>query len=343
MIIAFGLMTIIPGYTAGVVQTGWALILVVAPILLFWRQIEMTAVHWLGLATLIYAGVSLSWSPHGTWAFLQLCALASVFVWIQDIRRVAIGLAAGLGVSAVLSVFQLYGIDPVYRGTMFPSGLFVNHDVFAEISATVLVLLLANRLWWWLPVCIPGLAIGSRAAIVGLTCAFLAWVWGKSKIAGAVLSVALGGLTIKAVTSFSSSTIDQRLDIYRDAWGAATIWGHGIGSYEYLAPFYSVHNQLDALLHRAYFAHNDILQLIFELGIGAVPLIIAAFMLLMVKDNNRYVLICFGVIGLFAFPLHVPIEAFMAACVAGHLGKRVKQWKPRISAISTMNYLITTP
>jgi hypothetical protein len=98
------------------------------------------------------------------------------------------------------------------------------------------------------------------------------------------------------------------------------IWGYGIGSYEYLFAFYSAH--IDVLSQRVIYAHNEPLQLIFELGVGAIPLMIAVCILLMVKDNNRYVLICFVIIAMLSFPLRIPAMAFIGAVVCGHLARK---------------------
>jgi hypothetical protein len=328
VILAIAVLTAyIPGYTGATIPTGWAVLWLIMPILLLRCKIEPFPVYGWGAAFLLYAGLSLLWSPHGLLAFMQLCALASVFLWattLPDLRKVSIGLAIGLGISGDISLFQWSGFQSIFRVTDFPSGLFVNSNVFAEVSAMILVLLLVNRLWWWIPVTAPGLVIGSRASLVALLCVFLAWVWSKSKITAAILIATLGAVTAYSVTTFNNKSINERWGMWADTWNGVTLWGHGIGSFEYLYPYYA--NHMDTVRVRPVSAHNDLLQLLFEVGIGIVPLLVALWYLARIKDNHRYVLLCFGIIGLFGFPLHIPASAFIAACCAGHLVYRQREF-----------------
>ncbi len=323
MILSFGVMVVgIPGYTSAAILTAWPFLLVCTPFLLLRCDIEWSPIHLWGAIFLVYAAGSILWAPHGFYAFMQLGALASVFLWAEsliDFRRVAIGIAAGLGISAILAICQYAALATLYFGTEFPGGLFINSNIFAEVSALVLVLLLVNRLWWWLPVSMPGIAIGSRASLIALLCVFLAWVWSRSRIVGGLLATSLGALTTYSVTTFSEASIGQRFNIWRDTINGMTLWGHGIGSFEYLYPYFA---HIDTLATRPTYAHNDLLQMIFELGIGTVPLLVALWYIARIKDNHRYVLLCFGIISLFGFPLHIPATAFIAAACAGCVAGR---------------------
>ncbi len=321
MLLAIGVLIAgIPGYTSAVILTGWPFLLICTPILLWRCKIVRSFIHWCGACFLAYAAISVLWAPHALFGFMQMSALAAVFLWAEtltDMRRVAIGTAAGLGASAILAIFQYAGWATLYFGTEFPGGLFINSNLFAEMSALVLVLLMVNRLWWWLPVTIPGLAIGSRASLIALLCVVLAWVWSRSRIVGGLLTGSLGVLTVYSVTTFGGKSITQRFGMWMDTIQGLTFWGHGIGSFEYLYPYFA--NRTDTLMTRPSFAHNDLLQLIFELGIGVVPLLVMLWYIARIKDNHRYVLLCFGIIGLFGFPLHIPASAFIATVCAGYM------------------------
>jgi len=51
------------------------------PFLLLFHEISrMTIVHWLGLATLVYATLSLFWFLNGLWGLMKLAAMASVIM-----------------------------------------------------------------------------------------------------------------------------------------------------------------------------------------------------------------------------------------------------------------------
>src|SRR6266704_1944884 len=113
------LIASIPGYTSAVIQTGWPLLLIVMPVLLLRCDIEWSAPNIWGAVFLAYAALSLIWAPNGLFAFMQLTALAGIFLWVQalnDIRRVSIGLAIGLGVSAIVALAQLNGWMMIYQG-----------------------------------------------------------------------------------------------------------------------------------------------------------------------------------------------------------------------------------
>ncbi len=340
MIIAIGVMVAyVPGYIGSALPTGWVWLWLTMPLMLFWTEIKPNPIHWWGAAFLAYAAASMIWSPHGQLAFMQLCALASVFLWAanqRDIRQIVIGSAIGLGVSDVISLFQWAGYKPVMSLTDFPSGLFVNSNAFAEVSALILVLLLIHRLWWMLPLTIPGLLIGSRGVIIALLGTSLLWIWSRSKIAGGLLVATLGALTAYSVTTFHDYSISERVGMWRDTFDGVTLWGRGIGSFEYLYPYFS--HSMDSLIRRPQYAHNDLLQLAFECGIGLIPLLIGVILLLRVKDNHRYAIVCFGIIGLFGFPLHIPAEAFLFACCAGALARRFGEF--RVESVDSRSVLL---
>lgn len=321
MIYGFLIMiAFVPDIVGAVVPTNWSVMWLATPILLLKCQPEMTSIHWLGLAFLFYASLSLLWSPHGSYALLQLLALASVFVWastIKDLRSLVIGLSIGLGVSAVIAILQYFDINlGIFKLTAKPSGLFVNSNIFAETSGMLLTLIMIYKLWWFIPVTMPGLLVSSRAVILGLGVTFLVWAWSKSKIL-AISCAVFAGLTVAHVDRFGSILL--RFDVWKDTISGFTISGHGIGSFEYLFLLYS---HIDDNSIRFFNPHNDILQLIFELGAGAIPLFMAVAILLKVNDAHKYPLTFFIIIGLFGFPLSKPVTAFMAAIVAGYLASR---------------------
>lgn len=332
MLVAFGVITaFVPLWTGAVIQTGWVWLWLAVPITLLWKEIEPSPVHWLGLCFLIYACLSLAWTPHGLYALMQLGALASVFLWAYDLpnlRKVAMGLAFGLGVSAVVALFQIDGIQVVYRATPLPSGLFINSNVFCEISALVLVLLLVERLYWFIPVTLPGLLMASRATILALGACLICWIWSKSRVIGSIL-IGLGLGLLCFMLSFDYSHIDQRFGMWLDTWHGMSTFGHGVGSFDYLFPFYA--NHLDITSERPQYAHNDLIQLVFEFGIGCVPLLAAFGILAQIRDNHRYVLLVFAVISCFGFPIHIPAEAFILAVCAGSMVRN--QYRIRLPSV----------
>lgn len=332
MLLGIAIMTAyIPGVIGLASITSWAVMWLVMPILLLKCKIEITIIHILGIMFLSYVALSLLWSPHGMLEFMQLLALASVFMWgssLKDLRNVTIGLSIGLGFSSILAIFQFFGFnDIVYYGTARPAGLFFNSNIFAEISGMMLLLILINKLWWFIPVTIPGLMVSSRAVILGLGISLVIMTWTKSKILsiGILISSCLTAYFITFPSSVitnpvtNTASVFQRLYVWQDMLAGFTILGNGIGSFVYKFPEYNKH--IDGSITLVEYAHNDLLQLIFELGIGAIPLLIMVALLLMVKNDYKSAFIFFIVIGIFGFPLHMPITAFMLALVASQLAK----------------------
>lgn len=332
MLLGIAIMTAyMPGVIGLASITSWAVMWLVMPIILLKCKIEITIIHILGIVFLSYVALSLLWSPHGMLEFMQLLALASVFVWgstLRDLRNVTIGLSIGLGFSSVLAIFQFFGFnDIVYSGTSRPSGLFFNSNIFAEISGMILLLILINKLWWFIPVTVPGLVVSSRAVILGLGISLAVMTWTKSKILS--ISILISSWLAAYFITFPSSVItnsvtntasaSQRLHVWQDMLAGFTMFGNGIGSFVYKFPEYNKH--VDSSTTLVEYAHNDLLQLIFELGIGAIPLLIMVALLLMVKNDYKSAFIFFIIIGIFGFPLHMPITAFMLALVASQLAK----------------------
>jgi hypothetical protein len=311
------MIAFIPSVVGAVVPTAWAVMWLAMPVYLFKCKIKMTTIHWLGLLFLSYASISLIWSPHGTYDLLQWFAIASVFVWsaeLKDIKPIVVGLAIGLIASDVVAILQYFDVNLVFKFTHRPAGLFINSNIFAETSGMMLILILIYKLYWFIPVTIPGLMVSSRAVILGLSAAFLVWAWKQSKILA--LSISGIGVLIVSQIGLASSTSDHYW-LLLDTLSGITLSGHGIGSFAYDYPLYAKH--IDLLQIRYLEAHNDILQLIFELGIGAIPLFILIFKLLKVDDVRQCAYIFFIVTSAFAFPLHQPITAFIVALVAGQL------------------------
>ncbi len=317
----------IPGWIGAIIPTAWIALFIIVPCLLFRYKIEITLAHILGSLFLLYAGLSLIWTSNFNIAFFEYCkllVLAGVFCISFNLKRVYQGLAIGLGVSAVIGLAQwLWDWDGVFK--LYPNapvGLFINPDLFCEFSAVMFLALLVSRLWLWLPVSLPGLLlVHSRAAILGLTVGLGMWGWRKSKILVLLIGVICIGVFYFKVNAFNSSY--DRLVIWIDTFQGLTLFGHGVGSFDLLYPLYST---IDTSIARPMNAHNDLLQLIFDLGIGVIPLLVMIGLLLNARDHteihgSKIVFVAIATISFFSFPLHVPYLAFIWLLVAGNLAR----------------------
>ena len=310
----------IPGVIGASISTGWLLLLIICPFLFFYCEIKVG----LGFAFICYATISLVWTEvlNIAWFhFLQLVVLGLVFVIGQNIlglHAIFKGLALGLGVSAVVSIFQWYGYNfGIYSLSNAPAGLFINPNIFSEVSAIILISLVVLKLWWWIPVTLPGLLIvQSRAAYVGLGVGLLFTVWKYNRYYAMALVVLVGLIaSVLYKGGFDLSSVKERFNLWADTIQGFNFFGSGVGSYEALFPYYATH--IDTELARPRYAHNDLLQIIFEFGIGSILFLMALFNVFKTRKPEIIIVLTIGAISLFTYPLHLPVPAFIAFLVAG--------------------------
>lgn len=304
----------------------WALIWVgevFALAVLLWRGTRLDRVD---LAVIAFAGwavLSLAWTPDyrgavpvterfvtGLLAFLILRRFVT--------RRVAEWCALAVLSAAVLNLF-VFGVDRF--------GGMGNPNFLAEMILVALPLL---------PASIPGLVVGSASGAMLLD--------GQSDVMWPVLGLwvllgvgtvwswrAVAGLSAIGVSAFFAllmgsdalqTSVQTRLDIWIGS-GAAILkapWiGHGIGSFNYVFPFYADTSAPLGLLPYsvelqvyAGAAHNEYLQLWFELGLIGCVLAGVAIALAVPKAKWRH-LCTIGIISLYGFPLQNPVTMLLAA------------------------------
>lgn len=321
-----------PGYTGTAIQSGWVAMWLVLPVLVLkndWPK--FTWPHLAALCFLAYAFTTLRWSPEyfGEFGLMKLVVIGLAFWWgsqQESLLPVCRGIAIGLALSLPIAALQMLGYEPVMTVTVPPSGLFFNSALFAETSALVLVLLLSQRMWRWAPICLPGLVVtGARGPIVALMATAILYLCSSLTNRGKVLVFA-GGLFIFMVAlpwlvELRPSSVAQRLDLWSDTVRGLTLFGQGVGSYEATFPRFA--HLIDLGQGRPQQAHNDVLQLFYEFGIMAILPIALFARALWVRDDLRYVIICFVVLGCFGFPFYSAASAFIAALVAGQLCTRL--------------------
>jgi hypothetical protein len=162
----------VPGVTGAYIATQWPVLSVLLPLAL-WRSGPVTALHWAGVLFLTYAAVRLWSAPlffDGVFGLWLLCIMSLSF-WLgstlDDLRGLYKGLALGVSVSSVVAVFQYFGTPLVLYGTSNPAGLYVNSVSLGIISALLIVALVSERMWLWVPALAPGLLLsGSRGASI---------------------------------------------------------------------------------------------------------------------------------------------------------------------------------
>jgi hypothetical protein len=282
---------------------------------------------------LLYVFASIAWSTEpldGIYRLWEFTLIAGCF-WLGSVREpkpILIGLAYGYLISSVLALGQLLGVDSVLRYNLSSfAGLHFSNPFAGAIGAMLIVALASERLWLLSAACIPGLCIcGSRggiaAALVGIASIWVRRSWFiPLACAGAVAFVFLSG---------HNSDI-ERLAIWKGSASLLTPFGHGAGSYIDLfitSPFG---------ITRAEHAHNDLLQILFETGIGATPLL-AVWITLSLLPANKFwpVIACFTVLGVYFFPLYTPLSAAIFALCAG---ASVRDWSSAGDLLGRLRHL----
>ena len=207
------------------------------------------------------------------------------------------------------------------------SGLYFNRNIAAETAAMALALVVGYRLWWLVPGILPSLAFGSRVPVVALGLAGAIAIYQRSKILAALsvlapILIAVAWLQShgdNAVTAGVLDTLKQRAWTWYDGAHGFTVLGQGLGSWMINFPIYQVHS--NTLELRWENAHNDVVQLLFELGVGGAVLVAVFAARLATAERNPafYALVVFAVESFFEFPLYQPVTGALAVLCAGWL------------------------
>lgn len=203
-----------------------------------------------------------------------------------------------------------YDIDLLgYDGTW---GIYGNPNLLGCALAIGLASALAHRLWLYIPPIALGLWLTqSRGALLGASAALFIWLIPKYKTL-AFSAAAFGLIAIMASPHGQADGTWQRFGIYQDTLNHLTVFGQGWGSFydEYWR--WPVHRNIG--FARAEHAYNDYLELMFELGIGAV--LLWAFVLSILSESRspaKLIIYTYLVLALTYFALWVlPVGQLMA-------------------------------
>ena len=316
-----------PGIFSPAMVPKWIALSCLAPGLLLWRDqpLRLTKAHLFGSVLILWAACSVLWSIapldslNGLWLTAILPAICFCLgSQTPSLRPLFIGLGCGMAVSSAVAIGQGAGwfVLPEVAG---PSGLFINRNFMAEAAVLVLVWLIAERVWWLAVLVMPAVAlVEARGALLALGACLAVLLW-KTR------SPVIGGLLAATVALFCYATFDrgtatmvERADIWTEASQgivaspAGLIFGHGIGTFgSVLHPEHA-----DGV---AQHAHNDILELVWDLGLVGLGLgALFVRQLFGPLNSARLVLVAVAVEALFAFPLQLPVTLAVAALAAGY-------------------------
>lgn len=308
----------IPGYTSASIPAGWAALSLTLPIVA-WRPGPPSWAHVAMGLFLIYVFASIGWSEEpldGVFRLWQFCLIAGCF-WlgtVQEPRPILIGLAFGYMISTLFAFGQWFGIDYVLRidPAAYP-GLHFSGVFSGAIAALLIVALINERLWFLAAACLPGLALaGSRGAIL-VALLGLVSIWVRSRW----LLLASCAIVFACVFISPLSSDTERRLIWFASISFPSFFGHGAGSF------------VDLYINSTRFiqaenAHNDLLQLLFEFGIGAIPFL-GVWLCLCLQPSAKHwpIIFSFTTLSVFFFPLYTPIPAAIFALCAG---ASVRDW-----------------
>lgn len=304
----------VPGYTGASIPTQWAVLSIILPLGL-WRIGPVTLGHKLFCLVIGYAVLSLAWIHNdyaAIWGLWLLFIWALAYNWgtlFDDLLGLWRGLGAGLCASTAIAIVQALGYSPVEAADINKaSGLFFNSSLFGVICGLVMVGLYSHRQWFLLPPVGLGLILsGSRGGIVLFTVGLICHHYGRLAATAATI---LGALTF---IWFLDPADSQRLQIWGVVLPTLNFFGHGIGSFSDL--YYIANTKM--LLIRPEFVHNDIIQLVYEIGFAGIALALIPALALAVPSTDRPALFAWCVCTLFYFPLYAPLTAFIGLVVAG--------------------------
>lgn len=300
----------IPGITGAVIPSQWILLGVVLPCFL-WRSGAVGWGWWLCLLALAYAALSTLWSQE---PYHSIYSLWLVAIWVLSYRlgttasslaQLWKGLAIGLSISSPVAIAQHFGWEGIPQFSSNPAGLLYNSTLIAICIAIAALGLIQTRAYAYLPAMLPAFLLahsrgGYLVLIVGLL-ARIHWTIAAS------LTIAVGTFYLLDL----SSSDQLRIQIWSAALHNLSWCGNGIGSF---LEIWLV--QPGNIIHPE-FTHNDYLQLVFELGIGAIPIFAVLAWAVAVNGPNQPILFALLISACFYFPLHCPILAFLTFLLAG--------------------------
>lgn len=315
----------VPGIPSATTAGRWA-VMAAAPLLLLARPLVNSPPglgHWAGAAFLVWAASSLSWSvsPQDTFgALLQLAALAAAFLLgaaERDLTRVWGALLLGAAVSLPFAAAQFFGYAPVqdalragfWTNGVLVSGLFLSRDPFVQVAVVAAIAAIGLGRYWCAAVfLVATYAAGGRTAIAMLGAAGLVWALNGHRRAAWIALAAVATVVIVALTFAASGSGLNRAEIWATAVSNFSILGAGLGTFKAAWPSYG-------------FAHNEFLQLGFELGVGSLLLIVVIIHAFRCPERvlEKALLGALLAAAVVWQPFQLPATALVAAVLLGHL------------------------
>jgi hypothetical protein len=321
----------VPWFSSAAASPRWALLSVAVPILLLFIKLRQTPAHWAVLGLLIWSTLTLLWMEvpldglHGLWLLSILAGIFCIGAELKSLKPSMLGLAYGLALNVPFQIAQVYGWTG-FPQTASPGGLFLQTNVLGEALVLGVITSLFMRKWLLAAWLLLGMVMThERTALLalmaaGATLALLREDLVSKPLMFAVILAMSLGLFVSSMEKSGWLSMQERVASWKDTVAGLKLQGNGIGSYWSMFPKHARH--VDTAQVRMEYAHNEPLHYAFELGLGALfglaALVYAALGRL---DYERCLLVALIVQCMFAFPLHMPVTACVAALVAGRLAR----------------------
>jgi hypothetical protein len=360
----------LPGILAPATTLRWAILSVMVPLTLLVvsrsrSSGEVIRAHWIIVALPAYSLLSvlwaLSWSEalNGWWQLSLFCCsiLLGSLVPVSNLEATYRVFVLGLLPSVAVAILQArnwptWGIESLSN---YPSGLFMNSQLFGEISALGFLLAPVAGIVQ-LTLLLAVVLSGSRAAMlaVALTGIVLYAVTvrkGRSQpldprqlagILAGLAGMAFGLFQALAKSSGAANDLGPfggglagvsagRWPLWLDTARGVSAFGNGIGSFFVEFPRYIQAFPLINAGGRPEFAENEFLHFAFELGVPGVLLLGGIFVSALVNSSSlkqRLVVVALIVEACFGFPLHMPATVFLGGLVLGDCLRRAERRGP---------------
>lgn len=312
----------------------WIVLSLVLPIV-YWRteaRMPLLIALFLG-----WCALSLTWStswPDGLdqlWHF-TLLGMAYAIGSRVNIRRCCAAFAVGMAINGAVAFGQTRGwaaVAWIQQGAS-PAGLMVNKNTLAEAGLMAVVMTISMGPRWLALACLPAWIVPMSWNALLAGAALAAWrLWRVSRVLTVILALAAAWGAHRALPEIPDSW-DGRLSLYLNslAMVADRPLGWGLGSFwSAYPPYHDAVRETGTtgytMNSRSETAHDDLLTLAVETGLPGVAAMVGLGLLLARRrDPRAWALAAFVLLGLFAFPLYMPAQAFMAALLAGAVGGR---------------------
>lgn len=271
------------------------------------RETRLQAIAFCGAVFVAWAGASLLWSKTvPVYPALYLTALIGAFLAGRILSP------SGLRLSWIVLLGIYTCALPFYS--------FLGPNALGAVSAVAFGAALAFELWLFVPVAVLGLALSmSRGAILAAGIVSIAALWRQSRFAAYLAFLCLIAITFGLKNDLDSSLF-TRLGLWQDTLNHLTLFGHGFGSFYDTNRGFEVHTNFT--LAMPVHAYNDYLELISDLGIGAIPLwVLIALSIDGVRYREGLILLAFAVLSLSFFPFYIPILGQLFALTLGQASK----------------------